>query len=530
MRRPRDRHRLRRRDPGVQPGGGRRAVRHARARAGAGDRGVRRTTCRLGTYTRIVDLINGDGVEVVAGNCVGGSSVIYFAASLRAPSFVFDRRGSHRRGRLWPRPITAPALDPWYDRVEETLPVAAAGLERRPVRGRRVGRRLPPRRPHLQPGAAGGRPAAVHQLQLDAEGLPLRRQAVDAAQLPAGGPRARRAGPAAPRGAVDRPGVTAGYRYRVEYTCVDPDDYRLPQGGGTIEAKVVVLAAGAMGTPVILQRSAAGLGGVPSAVGRYFSPNGDRVSMALLDEEQARLGARPASAARGRLRGLPHRQADRVDELRLPRRRAAGVRPVLAAADLLPVDHQHPARGRHRRASRSGSASTRRPQRPVAVLAHAARADRGRQRGRLRAAARRPATSSGPHPPRRSATLQLPGERRTPAAAGTPPTRRSGRSSRRTASAGTSPGSAASPRCRRTRSASCRIGDDPATSALTTEHELRGSPGLFVTDGSAVPTSLTVNPSLTIAALAERASVAIARSATDAGIALTAGVPAPGNA
>jgi hypothetical protein len=77
---------------------------------------------------------------------------------------------------------------------------------------------------------------------------------------------------------------------------------------------------------------------------------------------------------------------------------------------------------------------------------------------------------------------------------------------------------------------SCRIGDDPATSALTPDHELRGSPGLFVTDGSAVPTSLTVNPSLTIAALAERASVAIARCAADSGIPVLSGVPAPGSA
>jgi choline dehydrogenase-like flavoprotein len=53
---------------------------------------------------------------------------------------------------------------------------------------------------------------------------------------------------------------------------------------------------------------------------------------------------------------------------------------------------------------------------------------------------------------------------------------------------------------------SCRIGDDPATSALTDRHELRGHPGIFVTDAAAVPTSLTVNPSLTVAALAERAS------------------------
>lgn len=39
---------------------------------------------RLGSYTRIVDLVQGDGITVVAGNCVGGSSVVYFAASLRA--------------------------------------------------------------------------------------------------------------------------------------------------------------------------------------------------------------------------------------------------------------------------------------------------------------------------------------------------------------------------------------------------------------------------------------------------------------
>ena len=52
---------------------------------------------------------------------------------------------------------------------------------------------------------------------------------------------------------------------------------------------------------------------------------------------------------------------------------------------------------------------------------------------------------------------------------------------------------------------SCRIGDDPETSALDDRHELRGHPGIFVTDGSAVPTGVTVNPALTISALAERA-------------------------
>jgi len=58
------------------------------------------------------------------------------------------------------------------------------------------------------------------------------------------------------------PATTSGYRYAVNYNLVDPSDYRVVTDSGTIEAKLVVLAAGAMGTPVILQRSAAALGGV----------------------------------------------------------------------------------------------------------------------------------------------------------------------------------------------------------------------------------------------------------------------------
>jgi hypothetical protein len=77
---------------------------------------------------------------------------------------------------------------------------------------------------------------------------------------------------------------------------------------------------------------------------------------------------------------------------------------------------------------------------------------------------------------------------------------------------------------------SCRIGDHPATSACQPNHELRGHPGIFVTDGSAVPTSLCVNPSLTIAAMAERASRHIVRHARAAGIkVLTTQTPPPGD-
>jgi choline dehydrogenase-like flavoprotein len=57
-----------------------------------------------------------------------------------------------------------------------------------------------------------------------------------------------------------------------------------------------------------------------------------------------------------------------------------------------------------------------------------------------------------------------------------------------------------------------RMGTDPATSPLDHECRFRGVSNLWVTDGSALPMSAGVNPSLTIAANALRAADAIART------------------
>ena len=51
---------------------------------------------------------------------------------------------------------------------------------------------------------------------------------------------------------------------------------------------------------------------------------------------------------------------------------------------------------------------------------------------------------------------------------------------------------------------SCRMGDDPARSAVDRNGESHDVRGLFVGDGSLVPRTLSVNPSLTIMALATR--------------------------
>ncbi len=58
-----------------------------------------------------------------------------------------------------------------------------------------------------------------------------------------------------------------------------------------------------------------------------------------------------------------------------------------------------------------------------------------------------------------------------------------------------------------------RMGDDPDCSALDPDGRFRGVPGLWVTDGSAMPRSSGLNPSLTIAANALRIADGIVREA-----------------
>lgn len=52
----------------------------------------------------------------------------------------------------------------------------------------------------------------------------------------------------------------------------------------------------------------------------------------------------------------------------------------------------------------------------------------------------------------------------------------------------------------------CTMGTDPRTSVVDPEHRLRGADNVFVIDGSVLPSGLGVNPSETIYALAHRAS------------------------
>jgi enediyne biosynthesis protein E9 len=240
----------------------------------------------------------GTGGQMVVANAVGGGSNLYLAASLRAPSETFDRRDHHPDDgpdrRMWPRAISRHSLDPFYARAEAGLRVQRPSWS--------------------QVSKSGGLWAAT----LDAAGhtcdrVPLAidlERCVDAKWCHTGcifGAKnsmitnylasAERAGvrvrdsreaelvrPSAPN--------ASGYRYVVSASVIDnygDSPTRQPTGASEeIECKVLVLAAGAMGTPPLLMRSRAFLPSLSARTGKHLGSNGDHIAAAEYDPAKVR--------------------------------------------------------------------------------------------------------------------------------------------------------------------------------------------------------------------------------------------------
>jgi choline dehydrogenase-like flavoprotein len=240
-------------------------------------------------------LIQGQGAQVVTANAVGGGSNLYLAASIRAPQETFERRdrrpGDGPPRRMWPHAISRRTLNPYYARAEHGLRVQRPSWE--------------------QVSKSGGLwAAALHDAGHTCDRVPLaisEERCVNAKWCHTGcifGAKnsliTNYLWAAENAGVQVRPNVQVEqitqssarpYRYVVQADVMDnlgPSPSRAPSGQRVqLECKVLVLAAGAMGTPPLLMRSRLGLPALSGQVGHNLGVNGDHVAAIEFDPVRA---------------------------------------------------------------------------------------------------------------------------------------------------------------------------------------------------------------------------------------------------
>src|SRR5919197_1556272 len=246
--------------------------------------------------SRIYGLVQGDGAQIVVGNGVGGGSNLYLAASLRSPSETFERR-DHRPDdgpdrRMWPAEISRQTLDPYYARVEQGLRVQRPSWN--------------------QVAKSGGLWAAT----LDRAGhtcdrVPLAidlTRCIQAKWCHTGCIFAAKnsvitnyLASAEQMGVEVRPSCEAElitqsqsrpYRYVLSVAEIDNDGSnptRQPTGNTfDVECKVLILAGGAMGNAPLLMRSRPNLPNLSSQVGKHLGINGDHIAAIEYDERKVK--------------------------------------------------------------------------------------------------------------------------------------------------------------------------------------------------------------------------------------------------
>jgi choline dehydrogenase-like flavoprotein len=239
----------------------------------------------------VYELIQGQGAQIVVARGVGGGSALYLAASLRAPTETFERRdrrpGDGDERRMWPGPISRASLNPYYRRAELGLRVnrpswnqvsKSGGLWAANLRATghtcdRVPLAISPKRcvnvKWCHTGCVFGAKNSLYTNYLPSAerlGVKIRPHAqVESV-----------------REVQNRP-----YRYSVTVSNIDPAS-RQPAGSYEIECKVLVLATGAMGNSPILMRSRSSLPQLSEHVGRHLGVNGDHIAAIEYDPKRVR--------------------------------------------------------------------------------------------------------------------------------------------------------------------------------------------------------------------------------------------------
>lgn len=240
-------------------------------------------TLDLPHWNEIYDFLPGPGIVALGGKGVGGGSLVYSNVSLRAPSGVFDLTDEAGR-RLWPSAYTRQALDPYYARAEQMLGVVQLAWNPPPGQEWRtvskadrvfgeglgaIGKPCEPARVAIgnctgcgwcNAGCAFGRKntTAKNYLPLaEAHGADIRPEHEATSLVP----------------------TKDGWRVRFQR-----HDAGRGSGKGEFHCRRVIVAAGAYRSPYLLQRSQLRVRGQSRHVGRNLSVNGDIMFNAMLPE------------------------------------------------------------------------------------------------------------------------------------------------------------------------------------------------------------------------------------------------------
>jgi choline dehydrogenase-like flavoprotein len=244
----------------------------------------------------VYNLIQGNGAQVVTANAVGGGSNLYLAASLRSPSETFERRdrrpGDGPDRRIWPSALSRRTLDPYYRRAELGLRVSrptwaqvskSGGLWAATLRAAghtcdRVPVAISPKRcvnaKWCHTGCIfGAKNSLITNYLPSAERLGVQIR---------------------PNFRVDsiRQSSARPYRYVVTAAVMDnegPNPTRQASGQTVeLECKVLILATGAMANPSILMRSRNDLPSLSDQVGKNLGVNGDHIGAIEYDPDRVR--------------------------------------------------------------------------------------------------------------------------------------------------------------------------------------------------------------------------------------------------
>jgi cholesterol oxidase len=234
------------------------------------------------------------GMQVLCASGVGGGSLVYFNVHARPPASVFD-------DARWPADISLETLDPYYRRVERML-------QARPLVPP-AGRALPPRTEIFQEACLRtGREAELLRIAVHT-GAP------DGAQLPCDYSGNCAIGCAAgAKNTLDRTYLPLAERHGAEIRASSQADtieprrdcyrvsYRDSAGGDTlwVEAGTVIVAAGTLGSTELLLRCRDVTRSLPRlgrALGSGFSGNGDVLLASALTDRDVDPGRGPSITA-----------------------------------------------------------------------------------------------------------------------------------------------------------------------------------------------------------------------------------------